>query len=451
MNEKHQMIGNIGGQCKVLDWVVSDLDPRIYVPTYQSIEAFKQRYADIWVPTLDGRKQMGHLWLEHRDKAKYDGVAFEPGGNEVLVGNRLNLWRGWGVEPQPGDWSRLRWHIEHVLAGGNAEMADYILRWIAWGIQRPGRKRGVALVLRGPEGAGKGIFLHGLLKIYGSSGMYITQPSQLVGKFNVHLMTLSFVFADEVSGSMSLQEQKVLMTLITDPSLVIEKKGADPFARRNWLDFALSSNEDWIVPAGPNARRYAVSDTSSRYAKDFAPEPERKEYFRALQAEMDGGGLAAMMWDLAQLELGDWTPEDVPVTNALIEQKRHSLRGFDRWYESCLQLGQLPRSRDDWGIGNVPANCATTHAILEAVKACDLACREETPDAVKIYLRQRGMVDEDGGNTNWRVGGSGRAGCKFPPLDVARKRFARRFGGAWPWDEDVKLWWKDGCEGESQM
>jgi hypothetical protein len=30
-----------------------------------------------------------------------------------------------------------RLHIELVLAGGNEEFADYIIRWIAWAIQNP--------------------------------------------------------------------------------------------------------------------------------------------------------------------------------------------------------------------------------------------------------------------------------------------------------------------------
>ena len=64
-----------------------------------------------------------------------------------MVDGRLNLWRGWGIEPHPGDWSLLRRHIEEVLAGGNKEAADYIIRWIAWAFQNPAERAEVALVI----------------------------------------------------------------------------------------------------------------------------------------------------------------------------------------------------------------------------------------------------------------------------------------------------------------
>jgi hypothetical protein len=101
----------------------------------------------------------------------------------------------WGLEPKEGDWSRLRRHLDTILASGNREFSEYMLNWLAFGLQRPGEKRGVALCVQGAEGAGKGIVFHGYRRIYGPHGLYIIQPSHLTGKFNKHLWCCCFVFA----------------------------------------------------------------------------------------------------------------------------------------------------------------------------------------------------------------------------------------------------------------
>src|SRR5262249_38543589 len=109
----------------------------------------------------------------------------------------LNTWRDWGVKPNEGDWPLLRKHIKAVFGNGNDDFEDDILDWTADGYQRPCIKRCVALVFQGAEGVGKGVFGHVLRRSYGSHGLYIAQPSQLVGKFNKHLWTICYIFADE--------------------------------------------------------------------------------------------------------------------------------------------------------------------------------------------------------------------------------------------------------------
>ncbi len=87
---------------------------------------------------------------------------------ERFVDGRLNLWRGFGVEPKPGEWPLLRRHILDVLCSGNKEHARYMARWIAWGVQNPIKQSEVALVLGGDKGTGKGKFLRLLCRLFGT-------------------------------------------------------------------------------------------------------------------------------------------------------------------------------------------------------------------------------------------------------------------------------------------
>jgi hypothetical protein len=175
----------------------------VLVPSFQNVADFKLRYSD-WVPTNEGRKRQGELWLESAHRAKYDMIVFRRGARRVVVSKAegitttmLNSWRGWPLMPKAGVWRLLHRHIVEILANGNEAFAEYTLNWTAHGYQRPGIKRGVALVFQGHEGVGKGVFGHALRRSYGSHGLYVAQPSQLVGKFNKHLWTICFLFADE--------------------------------------------------------------------------------------------------------------------------------------------------------------------------------------------------------------------------------------------------------------
>ena len=45
---------------------------------------------------------LGTWWLNHKDRRQYAGLTFSP-GKELVINDRLNLWRGWGVQPKAGD------------------------------------------------------------------------------------------------------------------------------------------------------------------------------------------------------------------------------------------------------------------------------------------------------------------------------------------------------------
>jgi hypothetical protein len=140
MNERQAIIDNVGGKTVIAGWEPSSLDPERVVVVFQTKESFLLRYSNravsFDVPNSRGGSHretmpLGQWWLGHRHRRQFRGVTFMPAAPPV-VNDCLNLWQGWGVEAKPGDWSLIRKHIEDVLADGNAEFAEYILRWMAW-------------------------------------------------------------------------------------------------------------------------------------------------------------------------------------------------------------------------------------------------------------------------------------------------------------------------------
>jgi hypothetical protein len=191
---------------------------------------------------------------------------------------------------------------------------EYNIRWPAWGVQHPGELAEAALVLRGKKGGGKGKYFSTIRSFYGPHGLQIFHAAHLTGQFNAHLWMCCFLFADEAFWAGDKQGESVLKGLITEKRLPMTKKGVDTVFTVNHAKVGISSNSEWVVAASDDERRYAVSDINNRYARGVATEEERKEYFGALDRELREGGAEAMLYDLLQMDLGDWHPREVLVT-----------------------------------------------------------------------------------------------------------------------------------------
>ncbi|MDR6303062.1 hypothetical protein GGQ85_000743 [Nitrobacter vulgaris] len=312
---------NVGGKTRVLYWGKSPIDRRVRVPELWATEELGKALANRFVVIRDeegGEKRipLAKWWLTRRGRYTFDGLIFDADEADVSESDEINLWRGFGIDPAPGNWSRMRKHIRDIIADGDDASFDYIIRWIAWGFQNPTKQAEVALVLLSKEkGTGKGFLARALCEIYGAHGLHISQRSHLVGKFNAHFAQAAFVFCDEALWPGNHDDEGPLKALVTEPTMQIEPKGVNAYRMPNALKIVMASNNDWVVPASGDERRYAVFQASDRRKQDH-------RYFERLRAEIEGGGLAAMLHDLQDMDLKGWHPRHgVPETKALAQQK----------------------------------------------------------------------------------------------------------------------------------
>jgi Family of unknown function (DUF5906) len=202
------------------------------------------------------------IWLAHPERKTYKGgLRFLPGLDEG-PSDVYNLWTGWGVDPQPGDWPKMKAHIQEVLCSGSPEYFNYVMNWLARAVQKPGEAGEVALVLRGARGAGKGIFARTFGALFGQHFLHLSNARHLTGNFNAHLRDACLAFADEAFYAGDKQHEGQLKRLVTEPTLMIEAKYANAVSVRNCLHLIVASNDDWVVPAGTDERRFFVLDVS---------------------------------------------------------------------------------------------------------------------------------------------------------------------------------------------
>ena len=357
MNKRYCVV-RIGGKTLVA-WFSPERGREVI--QYASFAAFKEYYTNQKVLATNDKGKLvpmpvAALWLAWPRRRTYDGVTFEPDAAEI-VDDKLNLWRGFGVEPAPGDWSLLRKHILEVIAGGDEVFDAYVIGWMANMFQNPGLPGQVAVAIRSEiEGVGKGTLFNAIVRIFGQHGLQISSTHHLAGNFNRHLQDLCFLFADEALWPGDKAGEGTLARLITEPTLLIEPKRFDAYQVKNCIHLALASNQDWIVPVRVSGRRFAVNEASSRYVGDSA-------YFKALRDEMNNGGLAAMLYDLLRMDLSGFDVTAIPKTEALTQQKIQSLSPFDQWWVGLLEEGRLPGP----GIKDYP-NRAYTHDLLHHAK-----------------------------------------------------------------------------------
>jgi CubicO group peptidase (beta-lactamase class C family) len=95
----------------------------------------------------------------------------------------------------------------------------------------------------------------------------------------------------------------------------------------------MTTNGDWAVPAGADARRFLMLDADG--------EVMPRGYFDALWAEAEGGGVAAMLHDLLAVDLRGFNPRAVPTTSALVEQQRRSADDITQWITDAVINAEL--------------------------------------------------------------------------------------------------------------
>jgi hypothetical protein len=337
LNEKHAFIFQQSGDAVIIT-EDRDMDGKHFL-RFSSPETFRSLYPQQVNVGQNQRgqpilKPLGKIWLESKHRRFYNGIELAPNGRSTP--GYYNMWRGFAVEPKKGSWSRFRAHIEEIICCENQGLIDYVLSWMANTVQRPGYPAQTAIALRGGQGTGKGAFVRGFGALFGVHFVHLDSTRHLTGNFNAHLHNAILVFADEAAWPGDKAGLGALKRLVTEPTLSIERKGMDIMSVPNMIHLLLASNEDWIVPAGSDERRFAVLDVSKKKQQDST-------HFAAIEDElMKNGGLQAMLHDLLDFKM-KVDLRIIPKTDALLDQKRITSAPQLRWWFQILSDGDFWR------------------------------------------------------------------------------------------------------------
>lgn len=448
-NDRHAVIENFGGACVIIEEVYDEVLERSRL-TRQGFDHFRNRYMNRLVNLGQKKDKKGNVvgdiempagewWLRHENRRQYNKIIFAPGKD---IPGAYNLWRGFGCEARPGDCGLFLEHIREIVCGGNEEYYNYFIAWLANCVQKPSEQGHSAIVMRGKQGCGKSIVptLFGLL--FGRHYLMVNKSEHLVGHFNYHLRDVVLLFADEAFFAGDKANESTLKTIVTERTLTIERKGVDAETSANCIHLMMASNEKWVVPAGPDDRRYFVLDCKPDRVGD-------REYFNAMFRQMEtGGGKEALLHYLLNYDLKNCGVDvrDVPKTEALKQQKALSMDVDTEWWLNVLRRGSLLLEQDEWCdfvvidlLVQDYINYTKNFNMSRRGNATrmGMALNDFFPGGTKRFQRTAPVEIPQPDGTKKRVG---RPWCyRIPSLEECRKHFDAQFGGPYNWEADEPL------------
>jgi hypothetical protein len=281
---------------------------------------------------------VGKAWLESPARREVGGFVVDPSlpPEAVDTQGRLNLWRGWGVEPVKGNVGGFLHYIYTVFP----DDGDYILDWCAWVLQNPARRAATALYLIGQQGTGKTKLGDVMMALFGAHGLFVDDAEQFAGRFNAHMGGKLFVLGDEVTFAGDGKKADKAKSRITGRLLSLEGKGRDIIMVENQLSFLLTSNHDHAAKVEVGDRRYAMIEASDALMQNTA-------YFRALDDWREAGGDAHILHYLLHRDLSKFDAErNRPRSQVRADNIRASLTPVFAWMQAAIDAGNYPRGQN---------------------------------------------------------------------------------------------------------
>lgn len=371
-------------------------------------------------------KNKGNWWLSNPGRRSFDSIDFDtrkpPFQYEEKGNKNINLWQGLAIEPIEGDCSIILSHMKEVICAGHEDYYDYLMKLFATWVQKPWEKT-LCPVLRSPQGTGKKVLPVLFNHIFGHAFLSTSDHKSVFGNFNAAIEYKILIELNEAmfGGDKHLSGQ--MKSYITDDTIVITRKGKDPYLTNNQKKFFITSNESFAIPVDREARRFLFLDVSSKRMGD-------KKYFSELYDLIEKGeGSPAFLAHLLDIDLEGFDFRNLPkwATGAGFTNKLESSDSFLRYLYDALYEGYLDVEGDTGGQGNYWCDDGYHSYVLQG--------------CYRTYVRARGKMREVSNEKIGRVISAVFGKCKvrvregerlywkyeFGSLKEARVKFARYF------------------------
>lgn len=246
------------------------------------------------------------FWLGNKDRrmVNKDRVVFDP-TESCDPDSSVNLYHGFDMQPKKGDCDKIVLLLDH-LCGGNEEICNWVLSWLAYPLQNKGAKMRTSIIIHGDEGSGKNLFFENVIKrIYGEYGGVIGN-AQIESQFNEWASKKLYFVADEVVTRNELRQLKgKLKHMITGESIMINPKNMTERVEANHMNFVFLSNE--LQPL-------ALDKTDRRYLVIWTPPNKTPEFYKEVADQIAAGGVEAFYDFLMNLDLGDFNEHTKPLS-----------------------------------------------------------------------------------------------------------------------------------------
>lgn len=364
---KPWMVQELGSRCSSGDqrirWEASFNSLKHLEEIYSNLNIQLPNYAQALQQQQSNRKRRNTsvnaagLWLNHPASRRLNGIEFDPQKPAILFRNSLpaassaaaategnyNLWRGFAITREMADQYQaqaaaqlaapLLNHIRQVWCRNSQVSYDYVISWMANVIQKRG-KNATALVVKGPQGAGKGIVVQKLGEIIGREAdhfFHAHNMEDVLGTYTHNLRATCLAFLDEVTYGGNHEQAQRLKKLVTESTHSINAKYQPSYTVDSYLNIIIASNDAFVVPCETRQRRFmALEIDDSRCGRQTK---ELKQYYD----EILKVPAAAFAHVLYHRDLSQFNPREIHATEFERDQKIRSFGPMMAWWHDCLQ------------------------------------------------------------------------------------------------------------------
>lgn len=287
--------------------------------------------------------QLSREWFYSPDRKEYNGYVFDP--SRKCTDKYYNTFQGFnvqplakGVEPSPRAKSSVDKFVEHITENvclGNKEHAHWVMSWFAQIFQRPWDRPDVALVLKGKKGTGKSAPMDRIGYLLGKMYLADANKRTFASNFNKHLEKLLLYGMEESFWGGHKDIESILKHLVTGKKKLIEPKGKESYEVTNFTRHMILGNDDWIIPASQDERRFAVFEMGEDRMQDG-------DFFESMRVDMEEhGGAEYFLRYLLDYDISGVNLNRAPKTAALSQQQERSYNHYQSWWYAGLEMGEI--------------------------------------------------------------------------------------------------------------
>ena len=373
------------------------------------------------------------VWMKWPERRTYTGgLAFEPNGCSP---DRFNLYTPNDITPRKPEGKALEAvemfndYLLTVVCAGNREHFRYLRRWMAWIYQHPGGPRaGVAFVMLGEQGTGKGTFVKHFGRLFQPHVYEEQNQRHFSNGFNHQFEGSILVFCDEAVFPGDKAAISALKGLITENTLTVNRKHVAPYKVSNHANLIIASNNAEVFPAGPNERRAFVVRVSDCRCQD-------KAYFAELERRMvEDGGYEALAWSLQHEDTAGFLEESAPRTQELATQFEMAAEPEIRFLIKELNDRTLGTMRNDGTL------CIEKQSLYARYKWFCTEHGVKRHDTDNVFFRKlKTLIPLE--DTRVSINGKRERAYTAPPIEECREHFISKVGHRIEWQDDLTIVW----------
>ena len=226
--------------------------------------------------------------------------------------------------------------IKEVIADSNEDIYNYLLNWISYIIQNPGKKAETAIVLKGLQGIGKNTFTDVICELLsGYSENNVNQIGELTGNFNSVIESKMLLVLNELKnvGEDRLANFDTLKSIITDKTIRINEKNQPRRTSENVSNLIFVTNNSYPVKIESGDRRYVVLACNGKYKNN-------NDFWTNMYNSFTPEFYSHLLTYFINRDITEFNPRIIPLTEAkqdLIEASRSPVELFicDHYNELC--------------------------------------------------------------------------------------------------------------------